>query len=315
MKSTDRRPWSGRRTHIELLEEAEKQMQEILKILEKDCGLITGRRTPPSPAIRSPDSFLASPSQIGRESGESSSLSGSLGLAPTQAKTPRSSKPDPQTKPKNQGRRSSCQKLEKFGMDDSAPWTKTARANCKIIQTDRHKSVPKNYSNTLGGARVRDRRAMVNMVLSDGHKGRAWSRYAISSILTLTSFSLPYIIAFPTTLSPRKRPYLDRESPQRHLLMHSSKADWAGSLSLSIVGFLYGVTRRLSKKLEHRRPTWAACRSIACRGGDGGGSFWGKASNFTRKPLVCRAWSHSSDENQGYIAGRSNARHSGVCIC
>lgn len=42
--------WSGRTTYINLLVEAEKQMQELVKFW-KDCGLITGQRTPPPPAI------------------------------------------------------------------------------------------------------------------------------------------------------------------------------------------------------------------------------------------------------------------------
>lgn len=76
--------WSGRRIYIELLVEAEKQMQELIKFW-KDCELITGQRTPPSPAIRSPDSFPESPPQIGRESGENQSPNGSLSSPPTQA--------------------------------------------------------------------------------------------------------------------------------------------------------------------------------------------------------------------------------------
>ena len=59
--------WSGRRTYIDLLVEAEKQMQELVKFW-KDYGLITGQRAPSSPPIRSPDFFPKSPPpQIRRE--------------------------------------------------------------------------------------------------------------------------------------------------------------------------------------------------------------------------------------------------------
>ncbi len=85
---------SGRATYIDLLVEAEKQMQELVNFW-KDCGLITGQRTPPSPPVWSPDSFPKSPpppqKMMGRDlSGENQSQSpppsrSFLGSPPRQA--------------------------------------------------------------------------------------------------------------------------------------------------------------------------------------------------------------------------------------
>ena len=41
---------NGRNSYIALLEEAEKPMQGLVKFW-RDCGLITGQRTPPSPEL------------------------------------------------------------------------------------------------------------------------------------------------------------------------------------------------------------------------------------------------------------------------
>ena len=72
----------GRSSYIALLEEAEKQMQELLKFW-KECGLITGKRTPPSPDMPLPDRLPEDSSQIGR--GEHPSPgSGSLSSPPAQ---------------------------------------------------------------------------------------------------------------------------------------------------------------------------------------------------------------------------------------
>lgn len=134
--------WSGRRTYIELLVEAEKQMQELLKFW-KDCGLITGQRTPPSPAIRSPDSFPESPPQIGRESGESQSPSGSLSSPPTQAGSS-------QLQTKDSGPAQKSKKKIKLSEPRNIwdgrlrPRTKTAKASFQTSRTDRHKSVHKS---------------------------------------------------------------------------------------------------------------------------------------------------------------------------
>lgn len=77
--------WSQRRIHIDRLVKAEKQMQELVNFW-KDCKLITGQRTPPSPPIESPEFFPNSP-QIGRESGEKLPPSGILGSPQTQAES------------------------------------------------------------------------------------------------------------------------------------------------------------------------------------------------------------------------------------
>lgn len=134
--------WSGRKTYIDLLVEAEKQMQELVKFW-KDCGLITGRRTPLSPPIRSPDSFPESPPQIGRESGENQSPSGSLGLPPTQAGSSQFQAKASDPAPK------SCKKIKlseppHIWDERLRPRTKAAKASYQTGRTDRHKSVHKS---------------------------------------------------------------------------------------------------------------------------------------------------------------------------
>lgn len=72
----------GRSSYIGFLEEAEKQMQEILNFW-KECGLITGQRTPPSPDV--PWCDFKRP-RIDRDSGDSPSPSDSVSSPPTQGK-------------------------------------------------------------------------------------------------------------------------------------------------------------------------------------------------------------------------------------
>lgn len=50
-----------RSSYIGLPEEAEKEMQELPKFW-RECGLITGQRTPPSPDVLWRDSFVENPS-------------------------------------------------------------------------------------------------------------------------------------------------------------------------------------------------------------------------------------------------------------
>ena len=75
----------GRSSYISFLEEAEKQMQELLKFW-RECGLITGQRTPPSPDVTWCDSFVEKRSRIDRDSGENPSPSDSVSSPPTQEK-------------------------------------------------------------------------------------------------------------------------------------------------------------------------------------------------------------------------------------
>lgn len=73
----------GRSSYIGILEEAEKQMQELLKFW-RECGLITGQRTPPSPDVPWCDSFVEKRSRIDHDSGHSPSPSDSVSSPPTQ---------------------------------------------------------------------------------------------------------------------------------------------------------------------------------------------------------------------------------------
>ncbi len=133
--------WSGRRTYIDLLVEAEKQMQELVKFW-KDCGLITGQRTPPSPPIRSPDSFPKSPPQIGRKSRENQSPSGSLGSPPTQVGS--SQFQAHASDPAHKSRKKIKLSEPRNSWDGRLrPRKKAANARCQTSRTDRHKSVHK----------------------------------------------------------------------------------------------------------------------------------------------------------------------------
>lgn len=115
-------------------------MQELIKFW-KDCELITGQRTPPSPAIRSPDSFPESPPQIGRKSGENQSRS--LSSPPTQAGSSQL-----QTKASGPAHKSR-KKIELSEPQNTwderlRPRTKTAMASYQTSRTDRHKPVHKS---------------------------------------------------------------------------------------------------------------------------------------------------------------------------
>ena len=135
--------WSQRRIYIDRLVKAEKQMQELVNFW-KDCKLITGQRTPPSPAIRSPDSFPNSP-QISRESGENLSPSGLLGSPQTQAESS-------QLQAKASGPVHTSRKKIKLSEPRNnwdgrlRPRTKNANASCQgsRSRTDRHKSIQKS---------------------------------------------------------------------------------------------------------------------------------------------------------------------------
>ena len=72
-----------RSSYIGFLEEAEKEMQELLKFW-RECGLITGQRTPPSPDVQWRDSSLENPSRADRESGGNRSPSDSVSSSPTE---------------------------------------------------------------------------------------------------------------------------------------------------------------------------------------------------------------------------------------
>ena len=130
---------SGRGTYIDLLVEAEKQMQELVNFW-KDCGLITGQRTPPSPPIWSPDSFPKSPPQMGREPGENQSPSGSLGSPPRQAGSSQfqANASDPAHKSRKKIKLSEPRNSWDGRL---RPRTKAAKASCQTGRTDRHKSV------------------------------------------------------------------------------------------------------------------------------------------------------------------------------
>lgn len=134
--------WSGRRTYIDRLLEAEKQMEELVNFW-KDCGLITGLRTPPSPAIRSLGSFAASPPQIGRESGRNQSPSGPMGSPPTQAG---SSQFHANASALAHRARKKIKLSESRNRWDERlrPRTKAAKASCQTSRTDRHNSVHKS---------------------------------------------------------------------------------------------------------------------------------------------------------------------------
>ena len=133
---------SGRRTYIDLLVEAEKQMQKLVKFWG-DCGLITGQRTPPPPAIRSPDSLPESPPQIGHDFGENQSPSGSLGSPPTQAGSSqfKAKTSDPAHKSRKKIKLSEPQNIWDGRL---RPRTKAAKASCQTSQSDRPKSVHKS---------------------------------------------------------------------------------------------------------------------------------------------------------------------------
>lgn len=85
---------NGRSSYIALLEEAENPMQELVKFW-RECGLITGQRTPPSPELpllpeaSSPENH--SP-QLNQKSEENPSLSSSLSSLPTQDNSPQPQK-------------------------------------------------------------------------------------------------------------------------------------------------------------------------------------------------------------------------------
>ena len=133
---------SGRRTYIDLLVEAEKQMQKLVKFWG-DCGLITGQRTPPPPAIRSPDSFPESPPQPGHDFGANQSPSRSLGSSPTKAGSSqfKAKAPDPAHKSRKKVKLSEPQSIWNGRL---RPRAKAAKASCQTSQNDRHKSVHKS---------------------------------------------------------------------------------------------------------------------------------------------------------------------------
>ena len=136
--------WTGRRIYIDLLVAAEMQMQELIRFW-KDCGLVTGQRSPPSPAIRSPDSFPESPPQISREYGEKQSPSGSLGSPPIQAGSS-------QLQGKVSGPAHKSRKKLKLSEPRNIwdgrlrPRIEPAEASCQTSRTDRHKSIHKSSS-------------------------------------------------------------------------------------------------------------------------------------------------------------------------
>ncbi|MCJ1346781.1 hypothetical protein MMC31_004999 [Peltigera leucophlebia] len=85
---------NGRSTYIALLEEAEKPMQELVKFW-RECGLITGQRTPPSPELPllpEPSSPENHSPQLNRTSGENPSPSSPLNSSPTQDEIPQPQK-------------------------------------------------------------------------------------------------------------------------------------------------------------------------------------------------------------------------------
>lgn len=85
---------NGRSSYIALLEEAEKQMQELVKFW-RECGLITGQRTPPSPELPllpEPSSPENQSPQLNQKSGEIPSPSSSLSSLPTQEGSPQPQK-------------------------------------------------------------------------------------------------------------------------------------------------------------------------------------------------------------------------------
>lgn len=132
--------WSGRRTYIDLLVEAEKQMQELVRWW-KDCGLITGKRIPPSSAIRSPISLPESPPQNGRGSGETQLPSGSLGSPPTQAASSQFHAKDSDPTHIILTKKIKLSKTRNSWNERLRPRTKAAKAVCQISQNSRHKSV------------------------------------------------------------------------------------------------------------------------------------------------------------------------------
>lgn len=83
-----------RSSYIALLEEAEKPMQELVNFW-RECGLITGQRTPPSPELPllpEPSSPENHSPQLNQKSEENPSPSSSLGPSPTQDDSPQPQK-------------------------------------------------------------------------------------------------------------------------------------------------------------------------------------------------------------------------------
>lgn len=116
-------------------------MQELVTFW-KDCGLITGQRTPPAPRIQSPVSLPDSPPQIGRESGENQPPSASLGSPPTQAAG--SQFQDKASDPTHSLRKKIKLSEPRNSWDGRLrPRTKVVKAGCQTSATNRHKSVQK----------------------------------------------------------------------------------------------------------------------------------------------------------------------------
>lgn len=131
----------GRSSYIGFLEEAEKQMQELLKFWG-ECGLITGQRTPPSPDVPWRDSFVKEPSRIDRESRENPSPSGSVSSSPTQDKSSQLQEKISSLAHKSGTKiRPSDPQNIWYGRLRSS--TKTAKASCQTSRSSRRRSTHK----------------------------------------------------------------------------------------------------------------------------------------------------------------------------
>lgn len=127
----------GRSAYIGFLEEIEKQMQELLKFW-RECGLITGQRTPPSPDVSWRDFVVENPSRIDREFREKPLPSGSVSSSPTldQSSQLQGKLLSPAHKLGTKIRPSDLQNIW-YGRLRSS--TKTTKASCQTIRSSRRK--------------------------------------------------------------------------------------------------------------------------------------------------------------------------------
>ena len=133
-----------RSSYIGFLEEAKKEMQELLKFW-RECGLITGQRTPPSPDIRWRDSFVENPSRADSDSGGNRSPGDSVSSSPTLDKSIklRESLSSPGHKSGTKIRPSDPQSI-RYGRLRSS--TKTAKASCQTSRSSRRKSTHEPFT-------------------------------------------------------------------------------------------------------------------------------------------------------------------------
>ena len=130
-----------RSCYIGLLEGAEKKMQELLKFW-RECGLITGQRTPPSPDVLQRDPFVENPSRADRESGETRSPSDPMSPSPAQDKSFKLQErlSSPVHKSRTKFRPSDPQNIW-YGRLRSS--TKTTKACCQTSRSSRRESTHK----------------------------------------------------------------------------------------------------------------------------------------------------------------------------